>query len=176
MIHFEWFRIWVGFLGLLVVGWSGSVRAEERSEQVRSVSGHVFIRDRSVPAFGVAWRDESGMIWSTALRKEGRVATMDHFQAEKICKSIGANLPSREDFERLKSYLLTRETVVNGEIQENEGYEPQVLPDLAGNLFWSSTRNEFFSRSVYVFVGSTGNAGDGIRDFDRNAVRCVIQR
>ena len=58
-----------------------------------TTTGHTFVRDYSVPAFGESWRDPSGMIWSTAFMYDGNVARMSQPEAEKLCLQLGARLP-----------------------------------------------------------------------------------
>lgn len=103
---------------------------------------------------------------------------MNHDAAKAYCESIGATLPSRDDFVRLRKYMGATTEDSN---YEGTGYTPQVLPNLTrqqdglavSNYFWSSSVHPAWSNGAYSFVGRYG----GFDYFNRNnldlAVRCV---
>ena len=128
-------------------------------------SGHAFVRDHSVPTFGEAWRDETGMVWSNALRRNQKVAHLDRATATEVCKSIGAELPTVRDYER---------QVVDGEILGG-GVEAQFPPNLTGDVFWTST-----PQPNYPSRGFVCNVYTPCYDLGENnpnvAVRCVARR
>ncbi len=155
-----------------------------------------FLRDRSIAALGKAWRDESGMIWGDIVRNDdaehsirymvqsseymasiGYPFPAGQLGAKEYCESIGAQLPSREDFARLRGYMGA--TTAASEY-EGTGYRPQVLPNLnATNYsFWSSSAlPDPFSRLADAFNGFTGYLSPGYRNVgDEYAVRCVARR
>ena len=86
-------------------------------------------------------------------------------QAEEHCKGIGARLPGKEDFVRLKEFL-------GGESEI--GYIPQILPNLSGNRFWSSSVPHSSTYFAFDFHGSDGHIGYYYRYYDYRSVRCVI--
>ena len=138
-----------------------------------------FVRDTSIAALNEAWRDPSGMIWGDIVRNEDRsIHFMDQYQASTYCESIGATLPSREDFVRLREYMGARSGTY-------EGYTPQVLPNFTrndggetyGNSFWSSSVHPDDSNGAYAFGGRYGAIGLYYRYYDYDgAVRCVARR
>jgi hypothetical protein len=142
-----------------------------------------FTRDTSIAALGEAWRDPSGMIWGDIVKNDDHsIRYMDQYQASTYCESIGAQLPSREDFARLRGYMGA--TTAASEYV-GTGYTPQVLPNLyrtadgrsVRNYFWSSSVHPGVSNVAYVFDGRTGVIVYGIRDYaDYVAVRCVARR
>ena len=141
-----------------------------------TTTGHTFVRDYSVPAFGESWRDPSGMIWSTAFMYDGNVARMSQPEAEKLCLQLGARLPSATDYERLPPAASCSCGVVNGEIFDNGSYRPQILPRLDLFYFWTSTvRVGLTGNGHYYFMGATGEIGHTTKTDAHLGVRCVIR-
>src|SRR4051812_35489268 len=67
---------------------------------------YVFTRDRRFPALGEAWRDPDGMTWGDLAKdSNGTILHMSEPAAAEHCKSIGADLPTRTDFIRLRGYM-----------------------------------------------------------------------
>ncbi len=171
-------RIMPALLFALVVSsvFDASVHAQETTRT--TISGHVFVRDTSIPAFGEAWRDETGMIWGDLVTEEsGQMREMSHYNATEYCTSIGAQLPALEDLRRLRNYF-----------GAPTQYVPQVLPHLQrrNNLgrpisyyYWSSTVYPRDSRYAHVFLGFSGAFHTYARLSDwsmhGNAVRCVVR-
>ena len=96
--------------------------------------------------------------------------------AVDYCKNIGAELPSREDFVRLREYM-------GAKAGTNDGYAPQVLPNLTdakgnSNYFWSSSSvHPDYSIFAYDFNGRSGYIDNFYRDnANDNSVRCVVPR
>ncbi len=155
----------------------GSGNAETR----RTTTGAVFTRvTRS--GFGESWRDPSGMIWGDiAQNANGWARSMDQYQATEYCQSLGAQLPSRADFARLRGYMgATTATSENA----GTGYTPQVLPHLTrqvdgrpwSNFFWSSFHPDY-SGFAYGFGGRVGVIGVRDRAYEyAGRVRCVARR
>lgn len=163
------------------------------AETKTTKTGHVFTRDTSNPELGEAWRDPSGMIWGDIVKKaDGTPYFMNHKNATAYCKSIGAELPSgwessqnksnggqNSDFVRLREYM-------GATSRSNEGYAPQVLPNLThvqdgetrNRYFWSSSVHPDYSNYAYVFNGRYGYIGTGNRDYVGFglSVRCVARR
>jgi len=102
--------------------------------------------------FGEAWQDEAGQIWSD------RIGSANQYDAIDKCKVIEGRLPSKDDFERGE---------VNG-IRE-------VLPNMKGHWFWSSSVRPSGSDLAYVFNGNNGVIDYFSRNFDFS-VRCVGSR
>jgi len=138
---------------------------------LETYSGHVFVQDRSLPALGDAWRDESGVIWGDVVwSSDGQsIEYMHHYlQAQTYCQSLGAELPSEQDFERLRSYMgATRHS--------SKGYTPQVLPHLKGYDFWSSKTHGFLIHRAFGFSGSLGQM-EVVDRKNLQAVRCVLRQ
>ena len=148
------------------------------AETRRTTTGAVFTRVER-EGFGEAWRDPSGMIWGDiAKNADGSIRHMDQYQATEYCQSLGAQLPSREDFVRLREYMGARSGTY-------EGYSPQVIPNLTrneggrtySNYFWSSSVHPGASGLAYVFDGRRGGIYDDDRaPSDDGAVRCAARR
>lgn len=162
---------------------------------------NTFTRDTSNPALGDAWRDPSGTVWgdivantdanhsikymvqsSAYMTQIGRPLPVAQLGALEYCASIGAELPTREDFGRLRGYMgaTTAATAYQG-----TGYTPQVLPNLTrvengqthSNNFWSSSVRPDDSDDAYYFDGRYGLIDDGYRGVSSGvAVRCVVRR
>ncbi|MEO7164618.1 MAG: hypothetical protein ABI041_16980, partial [Bdellovibrionia bacterium] len=92
--------------------------------------------------FEKAWKDPRGLIWGEAIY--GKTYTRD--EADLYCKSIGAHLPSREEWKTLASEM--------GEGSES-GYVPQILPHLNDlRYLWTSHLN--VNSLPYLFDSSIG--------------------
>ncbi|MBI3296016.1 MAG: hypothetical protein HYZ71_14920 [Deltaproteobacteria bacterium] len=126
--------------------------------------------------FGEAWLDPSGMTWwgDIVNKEDGSPKYMNHKDADKHCKGIGAELPSREAFVRLRGYMGAKSGTY-------DGYVPQVLPNLTDskgnpNFFWSSVLPDNSNYACY-FNGRNGFIGFFNRDdANVNSVRCVVPR
>lgn len=147
---------------------------ETRTSRDANSVEHIFIRDCSIPNLGEAWRDESGMIWGDYA---GMIA-MNQLGAVKYCNDIGAKLPSKKDFIRLREYMGAKKgTYV--------GYTPQVLPNLNlgghDRYFWTSTLAPYISEDAVYFVGDStggfiprGTFSTSSMRSSAYAVRCVF--
>jgi hypothetical protein len=136
-----------------------------------TTTGAVFTRDESVPALGEAWRDERGVIWGDAAKNaDGSINKgMNQYDAEKYCESIGARLPTRDDFVSLRKAMGSTNP---DSIWDEAGYTAQVLPNLNVDFlyFWSSWVDADYA---YVFIGSNSLFGFVPRNNYDVAVRCV---
>ncbi len=123
-------------------------RTDPITKTSRKADGTVvtWTRDTSNPELGEAWRDPSGMIWGDVKRKG-----ISQDVAIEYCTRIGAKLPSKYDFIRLREYL----GAMSGSIG---GYDPQdVLPNsVKGINFWSSTGYWYGTAQAYYFNARTG--------------------
>ena len=165
-------------LGLLLFSISTFAQVENESLNTDTVIittganglSYKFIKDTSIPNLGEAWKDPSGMIWGDiAKNADGSIRYINQINADKYCKSINANLPSDEDFIRLREYL---GAVPNSE--RADGYTPQVLPNLIDNNFWASPVVTDPRTLAYVFKGSSGILGYVFHGPDDvSSVRCV---
>ncbi len=165
---------------LFTVIFTASAFADDQTRISHGADGqeHVFTRDTSNPALGDAWRDESGMVWGDIIRNTDHyrsVLELNQSDAATHCENIGAQLPSREDFARLRGYMGTTTFSSN---HLGSGYTPQVLPNhyRSANysyFFWTKAQHPYYTRNNYAFDGLTGNLPIFSRTF-RRAVRCVI--
>lgn len=161
---------------------SKNVYAEcKEGEERTTTTGAVFTCDTSHASFGEAWRDPHGLVWGDIAKKvDGSVRYMvqsseylrslgwslpEGIGAKEYCQSIGARLPSQEEFAMLREYMGARSGMP-------EGYSPQVLPNL-DEMFWSSS---VFSDNIYYAIGFYGSDGN-VFFFSRSdtfSVRCVV--
>lgn len=146
-----------------------------------TTTGAIFIRDYSYPALGEAYRDPKGLVWGDIAKKtEGIVSfmnLMNHTDATNYCASIGARLPSKAEFTRLREYMggLSR-TDGDEEGYSDERYSAQVLSSFSDDFFWSSSVNPNTSDRLDAFFAFNSLSGR-ISYFYRhrfNAVRCVV--
>jgi len=140
----------------------------------------VFVRDYTHPQLGEAWKDPSGTIWGDVVKtRDGSPESMNHESASRYCESIDADLPSRQDFRRLREYMRTNLGSSKSEI-------PPVLPNLTftekgqswSHCFWSSTLpSDDGSRYAFSFRPRNGDielvADRGADDIEATT-RCVI--
>jgi len=140
----------------------------------------IWTRDTTTnPRLGEAWRDPSGMIWGDIVMDQaGDDISMNHKNATEYCKSIGAKLPSKEDFIRLREYF----GALPG---SDKGYFPQVLPHLTyleqgktvrGYALWSSSFLPYDLDHVSIFNSYYGEFDHYYRHWVgyHNPVRCVV--
>lgn len=165
-------------LGILICG-----RVSAEPETRTTTTGAVYTRDESMPALGEAWRDESGMIWGDIVKdRDGNVLPMNQYEAEEYCEKIGAELPTRDDFVRLRKSM---GATSNDSAMESDGYSPQVLPHLGLDWwYWSSSIYDpfdppFAAYGFFSFSGVISYAGRDKRHSYSTAVyvaRCVGRR
>ncbi len=91
--------------------------------------------------FGEAWKgpintSNPGVIWSDRIGKASQPA------AVKACQNLGGILPEQSDFVR----------------GEDHGFR-EVLPNMEGNYFWSSTLDPNYPDTAYGMRGDVGDAG-----------------
>ncbi len=150
---------------------------ETRTSRGADGQEHIFTRDTSVPALGEAWRDESGVIWGdlvvhrTSVVPERSIRVTLHSVAAAYCDRIGAQLPSRTDFERLSEYLGATAA------SDREGYTPQILPNL-DRYYWASwVHPDGYSDSPFYFDGRTGIIYNDPKEYvEYFSTRCVARR
>lgn len=95
-----------------------------------------------------SWKDlTSGLLWHDT--KPGKYT--HHEAVEKF----GGKLPTIQEFE----------------VAEKHGFR-EVLPNIQGYWFWSSSLYSYNTDVAMVFSGFSGVSGDGFRDFN-GSVRCV---
>lgn len=125
---------------------------------------------------GVGWREPlpNGLIWydvgpSLVRHDLNEEREPEELTAKEYCESLGLRLPTREELEQLGLYMgATRKD--DGQYSF-EGFKPQVLPNLNGVYFWSSS--DYSSADyAFLFTGSTGKLEGGYRYY-KFAVRCV---
>lgn len=127
---------------------------------------------------------------------QGKLYTMNQYDADKYCKDGGARLPTKEEFEQLAKYLgkgivpryspdLSRRIIAQGYSPYGmaQGYSPYLadgktgfLPGLSGYWFWASSEHPNDSDSAYYFHGYRGAVYYDYRDNSFYAVRCVSGR
>jgi len=153
-------------------------------------TGAVFTRDRSHVALNEAWRDPKGLIWgdivknedgsirymvqsSEYMKKIGRPLPDGQLGAEEYCKSIGARLPTQEEFTRLREYMGAR----SGTHEGYSHHDDKILPNLNGHWFWSSSVYPSNTDYAYGFSGTDGYiVYYYYRYYNGGAVRCVVGR
>lgn len=141
-----------------------------------TTSGHRFIREYSNEDLGEAWRDPSGMIWGDIVRyRDGKIAEPDKPEAVRLCKEAGGELPTAEDFERLRSYF-------GATVESEKGFAPQVLPNFGTAKDAKSAPRHFWTRTpphdqsyAFVFDDRMGKLFTRHRlDWRGLFVRCVV--
>jgi len=152
-------------------------------DQKRATTGEIFTRVKKYPDLGEAWMDPSGLIWGDAvLESNGKVLRRGHNfpKAKNYCTSIGARLPTLEEFYALRKYLgysCSKHSSKNGQEPDPGacGYLAQILPHL-DSRYWTSSRDDFASNMVYTFWMDSGEINITYYDDpDFMSVRCVIK-
>jgi hypothetical protein len=141
-----------------------------------SQSGAKFVRDTSVPALGVAYRDPSGLIWGSALKRDGKFLTFSRYtDAITYCERGGVRLPDIKELEKLSGYLGTGSAngfsnkAIDGleMIPGLNGYSDQL-----GFYFMSATRGDYGEIYLNGRNGNTLRRGAYTIDIDALAI-CV---
>jgi hypothetical protein len=126
------------------------------------------------PELGEAWKDESGLIWGDEALDAGgpRGNRLFQWEAVSYCASIGARLPTKDEFERLAKFLGKGGPT---------GYTAEILPHLTNNAnttaaYWTSSFNpECPTTSCpYFFYGDYGVSTIQIF-LESYYARCVVQ-
>lgn len=106
-----------------------------------SMSGHVFTKVSHLPKLGESWRDESGLIWGDVYFETYNLSAQDpdkkgrfdkgltYRESVSYCKSIGARLPTWNEFTRLARFLGAGSPT---------GYVAEILPAL-NHVYFTST-------------------------------------
>lgn len=153
-----------------------SIQASAESRVSRTQA--VFARDHSLgSAFGEAFRDPSGMIWSSPAMRAGQHALMSYADAAKFCEARNARLPSLADFKRL-ARLLGSATENGYSVSTYDGRN-DVLPGLSDGVFWSSTVKPDSAGVAllgYGFNGMHGDVSEYLTRYTALDVRCVSKR
>jgi hypothetical protein len=143
----------------------------------KSVDGkeHLWVRDTSNSKLGEAWRDEKDLVWGDIIKKsDGTIFKMNHADATNYCTSIGARLPTRDEFVRLRDLMGATSRAGFSDARVS-GYSPQILPNLDNldkNWFWSASSPPGYRDDFYNFGGSEGDIFISGKEL-RYAVRCV---
>ena len=171
------------FLGAIALGLC-SCLISEAADHV-SISGEVFTEDHSLPSLGEAYRDPGDLVWGSPLREaDGKVKKLSQYAASAACRSLGARLPTKPEFERLR-FFLSKDYSGEG-VRTYSPYERstlerggnlEVLPELSGNFspgnhYWSEAKDAGYS-DAYVFVGRSGIIYGDDRPRDIINARCV---
>lgn len=133
--------------------------------KVESTSGHAFVEVTNQPEFGTAWKDESGVTWGdVAMGPDALPRSLNEEEAASYCRSIGATLPTREQFKMLSKYL---------GYGSASGYSPEILPHLDGRYYWSSSVEPLDISMNNVFYSGNGSILSNKREGNNVSVRCV---
>ncbi|MEO5969411.1 MAG: DUF1566 domain-containing protein [Bdellovibrionia bacterium] len=135
---------------------------------------HPVLGDEQVQVFRTLGAEQyrvGDLIWSSAAHKfrEGRNAWdapdgLNWDAAGGFCRGLGdrARLPTREEYEALGRAM-----------GRPNNYDPDMIADMRGNYFWSSSPNG--NNSAWGFNGCSGGVENYGRGF-HGAVRCVRGR
>ncbi|MEO5969125.1 MAG: hypothetical protein ABIQ95_04295 [Bdellovibrionia bacterium] len=108
------------------------------------------------------------LIWSSAAvahhEEGGEVREMNWDAANRFCRDLGdgARLPTKEEYGALGRAM-----------GRPNNYNPDMIADMRGNWFWSSSVHPGYLHYYYVFYGNDGDIDDARRVNDVGAVRCV---
>lgn len=141
----------------------------------RTSTGAVFSRIEH-GRFGKAVVAPDGMIWSKylgnfsnhGLDKDGIVTDS---AATRACDKIKGNLPTKENFEKLKIYFEL----------DSDGYLTvqgrkdlhKVFPYMKDRWFWSATLEPGYSNFAHDFDGYSGGIYEDVRSSNVGSVLCV---
>lgn len=97
--------------------------------------------------------------------------------ATRACDKIGGALPTKQDFEKLKSYFALDD---KGRLTDQGRKDlHKIFPDMKNRMkdrqFWASPVVPEYSYGAYVFGGNTGFIGFVDYRNDEYSVRCVAR-
>ena len=171
-------------------------------EPDRTINGNTFVRDRSQPRLGEAWRDPRGVIWGDIVadsRKDGVVD--DHYtsfeSAADYCRFNGFDLPTASDFAWLShalgntsppqvSYFEHGVKVTGHYSPTLPGSSIDVIPNLSKRTFYATAvgssnylEQVYFNGSAGWISGSFNNTNTWMSDYDNPrakifSFRCVV--
>ncbi len=94
--------------------------------------GSIFICDTSSPSLGEAYRTSKGTEWGEPIKRNGALLPMTADQSEEYCASIGAKLPTTDDYSELLNEL-------RHSFYTTDNQTP-MIPDLTiSEWFWTSS-------------------------------------
>jgi hypothetical protein len=100
-----------------------------------SVCSAIFLPDSSNPALGEAYRDVNGLIWGSPVRApSGEIRAMLSTEALDYCRSIGARLPTNDDYVRLLPFDHNRH------LYNLPNSKTELIPGIATVKAWTSTQ------------------------------------
>lgn len=144
------------------LGFASTVPA---GESARTESGFLFTRTHDHAELGAAWIDPSNLVWFDVGKEQGALLYVRQAEAERFCLDRQLRLPTRQEMERLMSYMRIYYPGVS-----TPYYRSQILPHLEEG-FWTSTRigtTSYFS-ALYPFPDNRArHEAVGI------PVRCVL--
>jgi hypothetical protein len=147
-----------------------TAESPRRVEVVATADGTPFEKITWITSLGEAWRDPAGIVWGDILSSsDGTVVYMMQNEASALCEIVGARLPTKEEFMELRKFLGAFG------VEMIAGYTPQILPNLNGHYFWTSSEIRG-SDDVYIFNGTTGDLRTHYPFLRRKwiATRCVL--
>jgi hypothetical protein len=137
-------------------------------ETTITVTGAVFTLETTHPQLGVAYRDPHGLIWG-----QDGASHVNLAQAMSYCESIGARLPTREEFARLAKDLGAGTRAHYSCMTADK--QNEVIPDLNDIWYWSSSLGGHGHHYNDIFHGYGGYIEPGNADSTGGSARCVIQ-
>ncbi len=146
----------------------------EKTSLYVSTIGPKFKRMEKQTKLGEAWRDSAYLVWGDVYHKGKSVIQVNFQQAQEYCKGIGAELPTAEDFVRLKISMGASHT----DVKKKGDYTAQILPNL--NVFfsvWTSTSKTLADgrKQAVLFQGMMGRFDEKDVNSTDAGVRCVMK-
>jgi hypothetical protein len=162
----------------MIVGFQvgASSACVEGETTVAPSTGIIFTCDTSTTLKN-AWRDPDGIIWSTVrMTVDGAFLEASVDGADRSCKNRGFRLPTKEDFEKLASYL--GDSSAKGYSNLNSKGDlllPFLIPFGSDHPLWSSSRDSSYPNLMKAFNAATGKL-ESIPVFYQSVYICVTQR
>lgn len=168
-------------LGVLVLSASAAWAFDLETYTTHDSQGNplgVFTRVQGPGGFGPAWKDPSGVIWSTnqgqfsmePLSPDVNGIVVDS-AATRACAKIGGVLPTAETWRKLASFF---------ELNQKQEFTPQgmkdwyaVFPDMKGYWFWSSTADPNAGYEQYDAIEFRGD--DFMWDYDWRPMKLYVR-
>lgn len=144
-----------------------------------SIVGVRFSRDTSNPKLGLAFKDSrTGIIWGDNKDGLDGIVSSPEADAEEYCRSIGAALPTMEQYAQLAVSLGYGSTQGYSIINKSNSGASSVLPHIGNDYFYWTNSHYIYNKNYCFVYGSEYGGLDYLHKCDNSdnliaMTRCV---
>jgi formylglycine-generating enzyme required for sulfatase activity len=146
----------------------------ENPEQKISKMGAVFTIDFTHPELGLAYKEPSGLIWGDIVIEDNHVLQVNYEDANSYCQSIGARLPTNQEYLQLGKYLGAGTWTGYSVLTKDK--EHSMFLALERFWYWSSSAYWLNPKVFqYIYWGDSGITTEGQKKSKGGAIHCVVK-